>query len=76
MPEHDRSVDGARWGRCPAARDAGIEQLVGSRAMVPHGDAVDAAESRRVVDAVVVGGASDDVVRVLVLHDDLDELVT
>lgn len=43
--------------------------------MVPHGDAGDAAQSRRVVDEVAVAVARDDVVREFVLHDDLDELV-
>lgn len=43
--------------------------------MVPHGDAGDSAESRRVVDAPAVGRARDDVVRVLVLDDHLDDRV-
>ena len=43
--------------------------------MVPHGDAGDAAQSRRVVDAKAVGCARDDVVRVLVLDDHVDDRV-
>jgi hypothetical protein len=74
MAEHDRTVDGTGRRRDPAAGDARVEELVGRRAVVPHGDRVDRAESRRVEHDEGVASAHDHVVRVLVLHDDVDHV--
>ena len=73
MTEHDRPVDGAgrRWR--PAARQAIVQKLVGGRAVVPHGDRGDPAESRRIEHHKAGPSRSDHVVRVLVLHHDVDD---
>ncbi len=52
VAEDHRAVDGAGRSRGPAAGQPIVEELVGGRAMVPHGDRVDAPESRRVEDEV------------------------
>jgi hypothetical protein len=74
VAEHDGTVDGA--GRCgrPAARDPGIEQLICSWAMVPHGDRIDGAKSGRVEHVVALSLANHDVMREFVLNDDLDDV--
>lgn len=53
--------------------EALCQQLVGGRAMVPHGDRSDAAQSSRVKGEVELARMRDDIVRVLVLHDDVDD---
>lgn len=74
MPEDDRTVDGSRWRRDPAAGDPCVEQLVGRRAMVPHGDRAHCAKSRRIEDVIALAVMNDDVMREFVLHDDFDDL--
>jgi hypothetical protein len=75
VAEDDRAVDGARGRGGPAACEAVVEELVGGRAMVPHGDRGDAAESGGVEDEVrEVRAAEDHVVREFVLHDDVEKL--
>lgn len=73
MTEDLRSVDGAGRRRRPATRDARVEQLVGGRAMVPHGDRVQRAQSGRFEDQKMCYLGDDDVVRVFVLHDHVDD---
>ncbi len=55
VAEDHGAIDGP--GRCggPATREAIVEELVGGRAMVPHGDRVDAPESGGVEDKVSGG---------------------
>jgi hypothetical protein len=48
VAEDHRAVDRAGRRRHPTAREAIVEHLVGGRAVIPHGDLVDPAESRRV----------------------------
>jgi len=75
MPEHDRAIDGSgrRWH--PTACDARVEQLVSGWLMVPPGDRVDRAESRRVeAQERAVALAHEHVVREFVLHDDIHEI--
>jgi len=74
VAHHDGSVDGAGRRRGPAARDPIVEELVGGRAVVPHGDRGDAPESRGVEDDEHVTRAAHDIVRVLVLDDHVEDL--
>ena len=72
MAEHAVAV--ARGGdlRAPAGSDTCGQQLVGMGLVIPHGDPVDHAQSRDVVDEVEAAvGLDDHVVRVLVLRDDV-----
>ena len=75
MPEHDRSVDCSGRRREPAACDPRIEQLVGGRTVIPHGDRVDRAQSGRIEAQIGAVGAPDEhIVRIFVLHDHVDEV--
>jgi hypothetical protein len=76
MTKDDGAVDGPGRRRDPATRNPRLEELVGGRAMVPHGDRIDGAESGRVEDVEAVCFLDDDVVREFVLHDDLDDIGT
>ena len=75
MTEDDRAIDGTGRRRDPPTTNAIVEELVGGRAMVPHGDRVDAAESGGVEhERERVRRGDDHVVRVFVLHDDLGDV--
>jgi len=75
VAQDDRAIDGAGRGRGPASGEPGVEELVGGRAVVPHGDRGDAAESRGVEYDERIARATHDIVRVLVLDDHLEDLV-
>jgi hypothetical protein len=74
VTEHDGTVDRAGWCGDPAGGDARLENLVGGRSVVPHGDRVDRAESRRVEDEKASRLLHDHVVSELVLDDDVDDI--
>ena len=73
VAEDDRAVDRVGRRRGPAVREPIVEQLVGSRAMIPHGDRGDAAQSGGIEHEERRGRpAHDDVVGELILHDDVE----
>ena len=74
MPEHDGAVDGAGGGGDPAGGNPSIEDLVGGRAVIPHGDRIDRAQSCRIEDEKPGGLFDDHVVGELVLDDDVDDV--
>ena len=74
MAEDARSFHELARCRFPAGGETRIEKLVGGWQMVPHGDPVDGAESRRVeYEHGILVDADLDFVRVLVLGDDVGE---
>jgi hypothetical protein len=74
MPEHDGAVDGAGRRRDPAGGDTRLEQLVGGRSVIPHGDRVHAAESCRVEDEEALRLLDDHVVCEFILDDNVDDV--
>ena len=71
MAEHPVAAAYCARLRLPAALQPRVQQLVGRRKPVPHGDPLQGPESGDVEDDVdAVGEEHDDIVRVLVLRDD------
>jgi hypothetical protein len=60
--------------RLPAARQPVVEELVGIRLMIPHGDRRDGAESGGIEAEIDRAVRKNDVVRVFVLRHDLGHL--
>lgn len=74
MTEHDVTIDGARRCCYPAAGDPRVEQVICGGSMAPPGAGVDRTKSRRIEHQIAVGYPAHDIVRVLVLDDDLEEV--
>ena len=74
VAEHDLAVAGGRWRGLPAPLEPPGEELLGGRFVVPESDRQHRAEAGGGEDGEeVIGDADDDVVRVFVLDDDVDE---
>ena len=67
-----RAVSRCRRRWFPTTRNAGIEQFVSSRLMIPDGDRRQSTESRSIVyEPDAAGMSDDDIVGVFILNDDI-----
>lgn len=74
VSEYSIAVPQLRQRRRPSHGEAALQQLAGSRLMIPHGDRREFPQSSRVVDEhEPVGERDNDVVGELVLHNDVGE---